>query len=104
MYYSDDMSIYCFDLDNTLCVSDGDDYEKSSPIIERILSVNSLFHSGNHIIICTARGSLSGLDWSHLTKKQLKMWGVNYHELWFEKPYADFYIDDKAINDKDFEW
>lgn len=98
------MSIYCFDLDNTLCVSEGDDYEKSTPMVERITTVNSLFHAGNHIIISTARGSLSGLDLSHLTKQQLKEWGVNYHELWFQKPYADFYVDDKAINDKDFNW
>jgi hypothetical protein len=68
------------------------------------MTVNKLFNSGNHIIISTARGSLSGLDLSHLTKQQLKQWGVSYHELWFKKPYADFYIDDKAINDKNFEW
>ncbi len=104
MDYCIPMTIYCFDLDNTLCVSESDDYEKSTPIVERIMSVNSLFHSGNHIIISTARGSLSGLDLSQFTMRQLKEWGVNYHELWFQKPYADFYIDDKAINDKDFQW
>ena len=98
------MSIYCFDLDNTLCVSEGDNYEMSTPIVDRIMTVNFLFNSGNHIIISTARGSLSGLDLTYLTKQQLKKWGVLYHELWLKKPYADFYIDDKAINDQDFQW
>lgn len=98
------MSIYCFDLDNTLCVSDGDNYEASTPIADRILKVNFLFNSGNHIIICTARGSLSGLDWSEFTRKQLTEWQVSYHELWVNKPYADYYIDDRSVNDMDFHW
>ena len=31
------------------------------------------------------------------TKKQLKMWGVKYHELIFGKPSYDIIVDDKSI-------
>ena len=62
--------------------------------------VNRLYDEGNHIIIMTARGRGSGIDWTQLTKKQLDMWGVKYHELepMFHKPTADIFIDDKGIN------
>lgn len=98
------ISTYCFDLDLTLCFTSGTSYETSTPYIERIEYVNNLYLAGNKIIIFTARGSLSGVDHSFLTRKQLKTWGVLFHELIFGKPYADYYIDDKAINTHDFNW
>jgi hypothetical protein len=95
--------IYCFDLDGTLCETIDGDYEKSKPFIERIKFVNKLYNNGDYIIIETARGSVSGIDWFHLTKKQLEEWGVKYSSLRTGvKIYADFYIDDKAISDFDF--
>lgn len=95
--------IYCFDLDNTLCETRGGDYENSTPIHSRISIVNRLFESGHEIIIETARGSLTGEDWSNLTSQQLKKWGVKYNVLRTGvKIYADFYIDDKGIKDEDF--
>ena len=87
---------YCFDLDNTLCVTIGTEYESSQPINSRIQIVNKLFDSGHTIKIFTARGSGTGLDWTKVTKSQLQSWGVRYHELLFGKPVADFYVDDKA--------
>lgn len=94
--------IYCFDLDNTLCLSSGEDYSKSTPQLERIARVNQLYDEGNTIVILTARGSVSGLDLEDLTRNQLDSWGVRYHTLQLGKPYADFYIDDKAVSDTDF--
>lgn len=96
------MSVYCFDLDNTLCLSNPDDYADSTPITERINIVNRLFEDGHTIIIHTARGSLTGLDLWDLTSSQLQNWGVKHHALQLGKPYADFYVDDKAIRDVDF--
>jgi hypothetical protein len=32
-----------------------------------------------------------------LTLKQLKKWGVNYHEIYFGKPSFDLFIDDKSL-------
>ena len=96
--------VFCFDLDQTLCLSTNDDYSNSIPLENRINFVNELYKQGHHIIIHTARGSLTGLDWYNFTVTQLNSWKLNYHELILKKPYADFYIDDKAINVNDFEW
>ena len=46
----------------------------------------------------TARGSATGLNHEELTKKQLETWDVNYTELIFGKPNADYYIDDKSLD------
>jgi hypothetical protein len=37
-----------------------------------------------------------------LTKMQLSIWGCKYHELILGKPSADYYIDDKGVNDNEF--
>jgi hypothetical protein len=96
--------IYCFDIDETICTSNDLDYESAKPIPERIDFLNDLYKSGNIIKFYTARGSKTGIDWHTFTENQLKSWGVNYHELHVGKPFADIYIDDKAINSEDFEW
>ena len=38
------------------------------------------------------------MEWRELTEKQMRSWGVKHHELHLGKPYADLFIDDKAIN------
>ena len=53
----------------------------------------------------TARGLKSGRGETYyrpITEEQLKSWGCKYHELSFKIHDADFFIDDKGINDKDF--
>lgn len=95
--------IYCFDLDGTLCHTDGSDYKESKPIQARIDYVNRLYDEGHTIYIETARGSSTGIDWTLHTKKQLETWGLNYHRLRAgTKFHADVFIDDKGISDKDF--
>lgn len=95
--------IYCFDLDGTLCNTIDGNYEESLPYNDRIIKVNELYNEGHYIIIETARGSVTGIEWFDLTKSQLETWGLKFHELRVGvKKYADYYIDDKAINDKDF--
>jgi hypothetical protein len=101
---TNDKFIYCFDVDNTLCFTEGMDYKNSKPISSRIAKVNSLYQQGHTIKIFTARGSGSGIDWRELTTNQLDHWGLLYHELIMMKPAADFYIDDRAIKDSDFNW
>ena len=96
------MATYCFDLDGTLCSTTGSDYANSIPKRERIAKVNELTSDGHRVIIFTARGSSSGIDWMEVTKKQLDDWGVHHHELILGKPAADYYIDDKAVKDEDF--
>ena len=47
----------------------------------------------------TARGCVSGVDHTILTKRQLNQWGVKYHELLMNiKPHAHWFIDDKGIH------
>ena len=95
--------IYCFDLDGTLCHTEGSDYMNSIPMQERIDVVNRLFDEGNTILIDTARGAGSGINWLDETKEQLAQWDVKYHKLRVRiKFHADIFIDDKGISDKDF--
>ena len=89
---------YFIDLDNTLCFTNGNDYNSSKPIEERIRYVNKLKDEGNTITIWTARGSTTGIDHKELTIKQLEEWGVKYDNLLMGKPSYDIYIDDKSFN------
>ena len=100
------MVIY-IDIDETICnTPDGNDglkdYTLSSPIKENIKKANILYDQGHHIVYWTARGTITGIDHTELTKNQFKKWKVKYHELKFGKPYYDLFIDDKNMNTKDW--
>ena len=86
------------DIDGTIC-SQEKDYKDAKPYFNRIYNVNSMYDMGNEIVFFTARGSGTGIDWKKTTKKQLKSWGVKYHKLIMDKPFADVYIDDRAEKD-----
>ena len=98
--------IFCFDLDNVICLTKKNYYHKSKPIHKSIEAVNKLYDQGYFIKIFTAR--FMGRSNENvkkeisrgykLTEKQLKIWGVNYHKLIFGKPSFDVVIDDKSIN------
>lgn len=96
------MKTYCFDIDGTLCYTEGSNYKESTPKLTRIALVNKLYNEGNRIILFTARGSTTGIDWQELTLFQVTSWGIKFHELKLGKPSADVYIDDKGCNDCDF--
>ena len=101
---------YVFDIDGTICSSKTGNYEDSIPFKERILKINDLYDNGHKIIFYTARGmgrynnkaDLAFLSFYELTKKQLKKWGVKYHQLFTGKPSGDIYIDDKGQHDEQF--
>ena len=96
------MVIY-IDIDETICHSPNKpDYTTSTPIKENIEKANKLYDAGNLIVYWTARGSATGVDWTDLTKAQLKEWGVKYHGLKFGKPAYDLFIDDKNLNTLDW--
>jgi len=91
--------IYCFDIDNTLCYTEGNDYVASIPHNEIIASINQLYELGHTIKLFTARGSVSKKDWTQLTAQQMAEWGVKHHELIMnQKPHYDLLVDDKAIS------
>lgn len=90
--------IYCFDIDGTICTNTDGSYENAVPFSERISCVNNLYSSGNYIKLFTARGSGTGINWRETTEKQLRDWGVNYHELILGKPESAIFVDDKAVS------
>jgi dTDP-glucose 4,6-dehydratase len=94
--------IYCFDIDGTLCSNTEGNYLHAVPYRDVINSINRIFDEGHQVILYTARGSTTGIDWRDVTERQLKEWGLRYHTLFMGKPTADVYIDDKAINATDW--
>ncbi len=91
--------IYCFDIDGTICDTSGNDYPSAAPFPDVVSKINSLYDEGHTIKMFTARGSVSGKDWTDFTIAQLSEWGVMYHELIMnKKPHYDILIDDKAIS------
>ena len=90
---------YCFDIDGVIATLTPDnDYTKAECNPNLAAAVNALYAAGNHIILFTARGSKTGIDWTEVTTQQMQRWGVNYHELRFGKPAADYYIDDRMLS------
>jgi hypothetical protein len=91
------MIIYV-DIDQTICTTDGTDYESARPILCAINKVNRYYERGDTVVYWTARGTGSGIDWRQLTESQLSSWGAKYHELKLGKPVYDVFIDDKNLN------
>jgi CMP-N,N'-diacetyllegionaminic acid synthase len=92
--------ILYFDIDGTICDTKGGDYLNAKPIRSRINRINELAKD-NTVVLWTARGALSGINWMVETQNQLEEWGVVYHKL-MEKPYFDLVIDDKAMDANDY--
>ena len=91
------MKIIYVDIDGTICNTNGVDYTNSEPKYEQIYKINRLYDEGNTIIYWTARGTVTKIDWSDLTKNQLDEWGVKYHDVRIGKPQYDLWIDDKSM-------
>ena len=98
----DDCGIFCFDIDGVIAnLVPENQYDLSTPIYENIQLINMLYEQGHQIILFTARGSVTGIEWCDVTRAQMSEWGVRYHKLLFGKPAADCYIDDKFISIED---
>lgn len=97
----------CFDLDNTLC--SGETYSDTQPYVWASELLRKLRNQGHTIIIYTARkmgtynGNIGKVNKSIglLTFNQLEEWDFEYDEIYFGKPAADIYIDDKSYNYED---
>ena len=98
------MMRWVLDLDNTLVKTEGSDYKNSTPIPAAVAKVGEYKRRGDHIIIMTARGASSKKDWREFTAKQLKDFGIPYHQLivGLKPGGVDFFVDDKAVNS--LEW
>ena len=92
------------DIDGTICLTEGSDYQKSIPIPERIAKINKLHERGIKIFFFTARGmgsthnnSSEAIEkWYEFTNDQLIRWGVKFDRLYLGKISADLYVDDKG--------
>jgi capsule biosynthesis phosphatase len=98
----------CFDLDNTLFGPPevSGDYSTCRPIPRAVRMCRHLKTMGHHIILHTARrmrthGANVGAvvaDVGAVTIQSLQDAGIEYDELHFGKPWAQFYIDDCGVN------
>jgi hypothetical protein len=89
---------FVFDIDGVIAtIVPTIDYALAGPMVENIKRLNRLYDAGNTIVLFTARGTVTGINWTEVTQKQMSDWGVRYHRLQFGKPAADYYIDDKMI-------
>lgn len=99
---------YCFDIDNTLVTYSSrlDSKEDIKPIPSMVNLLRKLHEEGNTIILHTARGMATHNSNLGLVMKKsaiqvlecLEKFAIPYDEIYFGKPHADIYIDDKAWN------
>ena len=98
----------CFDFDNTLVSfpEKEKDYTTVKPIEKNINFLRYIKSLGHTIIIYTARrmkthnGNTGKVlaDAGKITFETLEKFNIPFDEIYFGKPYANFYIDDLAIN------
>ncbi len=90
---------FVFDIDGVIASYREDlSYDKAFPEEKMIEVINRLHDWGNRIVLYTARGYVTGIDWREVTEGQMKKWGLKYDELLFTKPNGDFYVDDKMMD------
>ena len=89
---------YCFDIDGTICTDIlEEDPMRAIPNQDAIDEINRLFNSGNEIIIFTCRAHYG--KFQEITKRQLRLWKVKYHQLIYgHKPKYDILIDSKSMS------
>jgi uncharacterized HAD superfamily protein len=109
--------IFCIDIDGTLTEPHKGAPWDAIPRHDRIRKVNTLYDNGAIIYLMTARGFIhSSAKHDNIseaqteadnfarsrTEAQLTKWGVKYHKLYFGKPRAVLYVDDRAMSDHEF--
>jgi dTDP-glucose 4,6-dehydratase len=94
----DERLTFVVDVDGVVAsLTPGNDYTLAEPLSGAIEAINRLHEKGHRIVMFTARGSATGIDWRETTERQFAQWGLRYHELRFGKPAADYYIDDRLL-------
>ena len=103
----------CIDLDGTICYTrqEGEHYADVKPTPNAVEAIQKLKSGGHYIIINTSRHmKTANNNLCLIIAKQgktlihwLEEHHIPYDELWFGKPLADLYIDDKALHFTDWE-
>jgi capsule biosynthesis phosphatase len=99
-----------FDIDGTVSFCLDRDFANAKPNTPLIQKLNKFYDDGWYIILCTSRGNIScdgdlvkRIEKYHdLITDWMAKNGVKYHELSFQKQYADYYVDDKALTPEQF--
>jgi hypothetical protein len=97
--------IICFDIDNTLCFTKKNYYNRAKPNLKAIEALNELYSQGYYIKLFTSRfmgrnkenAIKAKKQGYNFTKKQLKKWNVRHDKLILGKPSYDVLVDDKCI-------
>jgi|TARA_Y100000389_G_C17254630_1_gene409897 hypothetical protein len=97
--------VICFDIDNTICKTYGNNYKKSTPHLKVINKINDLYNNGYYIKLFTSRFMGRNNENIFKAKKQgyrftinqINKWKIKYHKLIFGKPSYDLFVDDKSI-------
>ena len=90
---------FCFDVDGIIAtLAPKNRYDIAEPRPEVVEVIDALYRQGHTIVLFTARGTASGIDWMETTRAQLDSWGVRYHDLKFGKPFAHYYVDDRLLS------
>lgn len=86
---------YCFDIDGTLCevVDAPENYLAAQPILGVVTLLRELYAAGHTIYLYTGRHMLR----HEATVEWLRRHDVPCHHIFYGKPVADVYIDDRAI-------
>ena len=95
------LKIVC-DIDGVIAQkTPGNKYDQAIPNQTTVSILKKLHQQGHTIVLHTARGYATGINWESVTQNQMAEWGIPYEKLVFGKPDADFYIDDKLITLQD---
>jgi nucleoside-diphosphate-sugar epimerase len=90
---------FVVDVDGVVAsLTPADDYTLAKPLGAAIAAVNRLHDAGHRIVMFTARGSATGIEWEAFTRAQLAAWGLKFHELRLGKPAATYYVDDRLLS------
>ena len=100
--------IFIFDIDNTICHTKKNLYQKAKPKKKIVKLINKLKENGHIIKIYTSRymgrtnqnSRIVNKKHKSKTIKQLNSWGLMYDSLIMGKPSYDFFIDDRSANPK----
>lgn len=110
------MQTLVIDIDHTLCIPNDSEkstfekYAKAKPITDVIDALHKARSKGYRIVLFTARrmvthnGDINRVieDVGDITINWLKEHDVPYDEIQFGKPYAVYYVDDKAMRPDEF--
>lgn len=107
---SDPKKTIVFDVDDTILTTVNRDYENSQPKMEVIEGVREMKKAGWTIILNTARGmgrsngNIESVRQEVIEEieKFCTKYDVPYDSIQIGKPWAEYYVDDKALTPRQF--